>query len=486
MSALLTFEELHVVSDLHLGGQSEERQIFNQGESFAALVKELLHRTPESQGLVINGDLVDFLAEPDAVYFDPAGAAGKLDRIIRDPSFVPVWDALREFVKPENRQLIITLGNHDLELALPWVRQHLLAELTRDCPTARDRITLAFVKWGYSCRVGNASVRCVHGNEVDSWNVTNYEALQRIADGATEIWAPNAGSRLVIDVMNGIKATYPFVDLLKPETPGVLTTLFVLQPSLLERAPGAIPAGIELTVDSVRRRLGLLGQEALGPAAKDTEPSSALLQMLGGRLGPDVAWQKDRIDLNALLRDVEQRYRAGTDPLALVRPAAEPDFLGFWGAVKNVVLFRGRDEVLRQALEDLGKDRSFDLLAPDDTSRALGEQVPGSPDFVTAGHTHLERALPLDGGARFYFNSGTWVRLIQLTREVLASRDAFQPVYTALAAGKMKALDDREGLVLRRCPVISFWADGSRTHGELRHVVGGELQAVSGTHFVKG
>ena len=38
----------------------------------------------------------------------------------------PVWKALKKFVRTKDRRLIITLGNHDLELALPWVREHLL------------------------------------------------------------------------------------------------------------------------------------------------------------------------------------------------------------------------------------------------------------------------------------------------------------------------------------------------------------------------
>ena len=34
--------------------------------------------------------------------------------------------------------------------------------------------------------------------------------------------------------------------------------------------------------------------------------------------------------------------------------------------------------------------------------------------------------------------------------------------------------------------LVALWADDARTHGELRRVVGGELQAVPRTHFAKG
>ena len=66
-----------------------------------------------------------------------------------------------------------------------------------------------------------AKVVCVHGNEVDSWNVADYERLRRIGRDyqfgvSVEGWTPNAGAQMVIEVMNQIKRDYPFVDLLKP------------------------------------------------------------------------------------------------------------------------------------------------------------------------------------------------------------------------------------------------------------------------------
>ncbi len=78
------------------------------------------------------------------------------------------------------RHLIVVLGNHDLELALPWVREQLLRRLTANNPAARERVTLSFDGAGYACIAGGKKVLCVHGNEVDNWNVTDYETLRRI------------------------------------------------------------------------------------------------------------------------------------------------------------------------------------------------------------------------------------------------------------------------------------------------------------------
>ena len=47
------------------------------------------------------------------------------------------------------------------------------------------------------------------------------------------------------------------------------------------------------------------------------------------------------------------------------------------------------------------------------------ESIAPEVDFVVAGHTHLARSLPRKKGEGFYFNSGTWIRLIRLTDPVI-------------------------------------------------------------------
>ncbi len=496
MSAPPTFDGVHVVSDLHLGGGSPERQIFDQAKEFGQLVAWLLKKPKgEQHALVINGDLVDFLAEPNATYFDPAGASAKLDRIFRDPSFVPVWDALKEFVGTENRSLAITLGNHDLELDLPWVREQLLQELSGGDAAARGRVTLAFEADGYACRVGGADILCVHGNEVDDWNVTDYDALRRVGrtaggGGSASAWTPNAGTRLVIDVMNAVKKKYAFVDLLKPETAGVIPTVLILDPGQAARVGAAIPSGLRLGWDKLRRATGFLSEEEQAAlAAGRAAPADVLRAMLGDTFGAALPGLDAR-SLDALLLLTEQRYVAGVDPLTLLAADDRLEFLGYGQALWDLITRKGEDEVLRQALERLGSDTGFDLKQADDTYRALNDKVPEDVEFLAAGHTHLERALPLRGGRRFYYNSGTWVRLLRLTADVLGDAGKFRPFYDAIAQGSMKALDGAKGrggevVVLRRPAVVTFWADDEGTHGELRHMAGGKPQPVDGSHFVR-
>lgn len=61
------FDELYVISDLHLGGLSG-LQIFNSGGELSRLIDHLSLASPDKQiALVINGDFVDFLPEPDVL-----------------------------------------------------------------------------------------------------------------------------------------------------------------------------------------------------------------------------------------------------------------------------------------------------------------------------------------------------------------------------------------------------------------------------------
>jgi hypothetical protein len=105
------FDELYSVSDLHMGGLGAAAQIFDSGPELGGMIDHLGTKRGKV-ALVINGDTVDFLAEPDAKSFDPDGATRKLARISADSSFKPVWIALKKFVRTEGRRLIITLGNH--------------------------------------------------------------------------------------------------------------------------------------------------------------------------------------------------------------------------------------------------------------------------------------------------------------------------------------------------------------------------------------
>ena len=467
MTPLLQLDEVHVVSDLHLGG-ADGFQIFGAGAELARFVDHLAGQPAGRRvALVINGDFVDFLAEAPSAYFDPAGATAKLDRVVGDPAFAAVFAALQRFTAAADRILVVNLGNHDLELALPWVREHLLDILCGGIEAARGRIRIVMDGAGFACRIGAAKVLCLHGNEVDPWNVADYERLRRIGRDLShgrpvEPWIPNAGTQLVIDVMNGIKRDFPFVDLLKPEAEGAVPTLLALDPGVWDRIHRIGASLRRVGRDRVRMAAGFLAGEE--PASEQGAAAAPLLPP---------AWGETAMTSNyghALLDRAEQRFRGSEEPLALIDGDEQGEYLGLVGAAWKLVRGRPTHEVLAEALEQLDKDRSFDFRAEDDTYTELDRWVGGEIDFIVAGHTHLERALRRRSANGWYFNSGTWARLIKLEADVRGHPEKFKAVFDAFKGGTMAALDAHPGLVLKRPTVVALWAEGNAVHGELRRV----------------
>jgi UDP-2,3-diacylglucosamine pyrophosphatase LpxH len=475
-------DELYSVSDLHFGG-APGTQIFNQGPRLAALVDYLQKRPKGRQvALVLNGDICDFLAEDGAAYLSPDRAVQMLERIIADPAFAPVFQALARFVRTPGRLLVLALGNHDVELALPTVQARLMQELCGEDAAARGRIVTAMDGQGFSCQVGPARVFCSHGNEVDSWNLVDYDALRRVSDAqlrgqAPPAWDPNAGTQLVIDVMNGIKRKFPFVDLLKPETK-------IVPPMILALDPSALGALKSFGAILYRKARGSLISGYLSAPAQAGEDADAAEDALRDLLAP--GWQKQvppPQSEEALLRQMEEDFRAGRRPLDLMGPAGKEDMLGLGQYIWDRLTGRPPEEAMRIALQDwLKGDRSYEITTADETSTRLDDKVDKGVDFVIAGHTHLMRAIPRKGGRGTYYNSGTWIRLIRLTDEMIASKESFAPVWRALSAGTMAAIDALPDLVLLRPTVVRIVADEAGVTGDLAQVQvgpGGKVSLVS-------
>ncbi|MBM4299754.1 MAG: hypothetical protein FJ143_18585, partial [Deltaproteobacteria bacterium] len=222
---------IYVISDLHLGGSPGE----NGRPGFQicpprthVLLKQFIDRlpgrTPSSDTrLVIAGDIVDFLAEEPFLAFtpDPETARKKLARILDDTA--QVWEALQRFAKRDGA-LTLMLGNHDIELALPGVRQLFLDRM------GPGRIDFIYDNEAFTC----GPVLIEHGNRFDEWNAVPHGALRRVRSQLSRALPVKPefpvlpGSRLVIDVMNPLKRQYAFIDLLKPEDAGALPIVAAL------------------------------------------------------------------------------------------------------------------------------------------------------------------------------------------------------------------------------------------------------------------
>ena len=495
MKPTLQFDQLYIVSDLHFGGEPGF-QIFGSQAEMIWLIQHLTQLDSDQQiGLVINGDFIDFLAEAPSRHFDPDGALKKLERIaLHDPTFSPIFSELKNFLNTANRKLIINLGNHDLELTLPWVRERLIEILTDNHEPARARLSMVFDGSGVLANVGNKSVLCVHGNEVDAWNPADFEKLRQISRDyqfgrPVDNWIPNAGSKMVIDVMNPVKRNYPFVDLLKPEAEGVVPTLLACDPkqlSNLDSVLGLASAAGSWLQTKISKPRGMLGEEresapvAGSAAANTTGLTQALISRQFPTNGASAASSNN--DASNMLLAVEQQALEGVNPLQLVQ-GQQSEQLGGVGAFINWLKNKPASEVLREALDKLDKDRSFDPTASDDTFTSLDKEIQGNIDFLVAGHTHLERALKRQKGNGYYFNSGTWARLIKIEPETRQSPEKFKALFDILKNGTMAKLDATPGLISKFCTVVAIVDDGNGVMGELRHVASTGFKAVANSQL---
>jgi UDP-2,3-diacylglucosamine pyrophosphatase LpxH len=475
-------DELHVVSDLHIGG-APDFQVMNRGGRLAGFIRWVAAQRPEGRvALVLNGDVIDSLAEDISGYVAVHDAVPMLHRMFKYDAFRVVWDALAHFVKQPNRTLVIVIGNHDIELAFPPVQHAIVSRLTGDDLAARARIEFSTMGAGYSCHIGTARIFCTHGNEVDAWNFVRYEDLSKAArrlNAARPLdpgeWEPNAGTRMVMDVMNDVKRKYAWIDLLKPEERAAVGVLLVLDPSQISRVNRLLPAvGTKLrTGGQVNQRLSA---EGFATPAREEALAARVDQLLGPNLasGLEGGARAGGTDGDAMLLEAEKTF---TDRTAQPLPAGT---LGtgqlVWDRLTGWIRGVGRDEALRRALKDwLKDDRTFSHDVEDDTFKAVTASVGAEVDFVVTGHTHLERAIDM-GGGRGYFNTGTWIRLLRITDEMLENTKSFAPVYEVLMNGSMKAIDAASiggrPFVLDRTSAVSIRTTNDGALGTLVHVLG--------------
>lgn len=412
---------VYVVSDLHLGGASGPDggrgfRLLTRPDVLAAFIRTLTRPGDGIRNeLVINGDFVDFLAERREfepawlpLRVDPAEALRAFQVLASRPTDSQVFDALADFVAA-GQELTVLLGNHDLELSYPDVREALL-----------DRIGPArFVYDNEALRRGDAVIE--HGNRYDRYNQVDHDALRRARslmsrgldhEAAEQLIAP-PGSRLVARVMNPLKERYAFVDLLKPETGSVIPTLLALEPECREELLGVARA----LAPAARHGLGEGGQ----PSFAGDISSRAFGFPQQGRQGLD----GDALD--DLLRD-----RLGAGGAAAFRELSQVE-QGFSGDISyreqvdrvlglarllNPLGSKDRDSRLRpllDALRSLWSDQSFSREVETDPAYLEGAQalVGAGARLVVFGHTHLPKDLMLEGGGR-YINTGTWAERIRL------------------------------------------------------------------------
>ncbi|MBL8636761.1 MAG: metallophosphoesterase [Myxococcales bacterium] len=453
----------YIVSDLHLGGAAPQAegergfQICTQTAALADFIDRLATQPAHSPvELVINGDFVDFLAEPAEssrsgelgwvpLREDEAVAQRLLETVVRRSP--DVFAALRRLFA-HGHSLTVLLGNHDIELAYPAVRKVLAQQLG-----VPDHMALRFLYDGEAYSIGNALIE--HGNRYDGWNAIDYDALRRVCSllsrgqpiPSDRRLTPPAGSQLVAQVMNPLKQRFPFVDLLKPESTAAVPLLLALDPSakhlIVQLAKLALLAKEhKLTTPALPTRSGDIsagpgsrggvGGE-LGFRSGTSDSDAALRAVLGEALGKEEASRFLQLlsapEAGVLRSDgLRDGTRGDIAASPVVRgPQRESTWSGGMSWVK-LLLASGSDTdarlpALRSALRAFCDPTLFhlDKESPDEPLYRAATELArlGRFQYVVMGHTHLARDLSIDGKGR-YLNSGTWADLMCVPDEVFA------------------------------------------------------------------
>lgn len=411
-------QHLYVVSDLHLGGLDPSREVFCDDDALAWLVDTCSERAAtESTVLCLAGDIIDFLLAVDAKYFDAERAPSTVEYVATKQ--VPnTCRALHDFVAKPNATLAILIGNHDLE----FVRANIREAFVRHFVAPADDDARGRVRWvAEELRVpmSTRAVRVVHGNSSDDFNRLPWDVKVRFRDQSPST-APNAGTRLVIDVINPIKLDYAFVDLLKPETTAVPTLLLALptdvvpKPELVARVASCF---VQSKIDTLPLSLRVITSWFGRSSDPQTRSSVRTLSALDRSADRNVDESEDAIrEAAALLIEHDLPIEAIVQQKGTLRPQ---DFI-----VAKLQLKSDRD-ALRIGLQSFVKDQTFALSALSTDDRGIVRDA-RPQEILIAGHTHLARSTTVGNGTQ-YINTGTWMRLMRVESSMIdgASIDRF-------------------------------------------------------------
>lgn len=368
-----------IISDLHLGNGGEY-DVFAGGEALPALLDQIAH---EPVRVMVNGDGVDFLMNEDPLELDRARAAAQARAIVAAPESAAVLQAFGR-VLSQGGEVIIRLGNHDVELAVPEVQEIFRAAMEQP-PAVAARLVFQLGDAPAILDVGGARILVTHGEHSDNWNKVDYGRLLRL-----DRFRYAAGSVLVKQVMNPITRQHGlrFVSLLKPDFQGAALTALAVAPGIVKQLFSEASldiawqlfkkVGSAAAFDAEEEDLGLAGR--LAEAGLEAEEMAAIEATLGD--GP------------AAFADEEAMSTAS---LKLARAGLK--------------LYAGVQKKLAGTIGD-----EYFSLEPDKVEWADAQRLAKKFDAgaVVLGHTHAAR-WKADGGIVFA-NTGTWIWLMQLPR----------------------------------------------------------------------
>ncbi|WP_437708680.1 hypothetical protein WMF45_30915 [Sorangium sp. So ce448] len=421
--------KVYVISDLHLGGRPATAQdrgfrMMKHPDELAAFIRGLPAKRTATTAveLVINGDFVDFLAhdhggaKPWKAFAYEKGEALRAFEAIAGGADKPVFEALAELTK--TCRLTVMLGNHDLELSLPEVREALLKKLG-DAPSANVR----FQYDGEALEVGDALIE--HGNAHDPSNAVDFNGLRYLRairsrghldpDMQRRAFRAPPGSELVASVMNPLKERYAFIDLLKPESEALFSLLVAIEPDArgeLDKLAKLIRGVAQNLIPKpgFPVHLANVSASAAEAMAKEAAEEGALDALMAKAVPPGAAVPAAAAPhAGVTLTDVS--FASWMDSK-----------IGFWRSFveRGEASLPERLPALRRAFRALEGDPTWrtDVESGKRYQDAACELARSSGNrrgyrFVVFGHTHHAKRQDLPNEGAVYLNSGTWANLLR-------------------------------------------------------------------------
>lgn len=376
-------QQAYIISDTHLGaGAHDPLEDFFQDDAFRAFVGRIAR---SDTTLYLNGDFIDFVQiapfavpQPMHLLWDEAASLTKLETAIT--AHAGCFAALKELIAAGGR-VVVTVGNHDLDLAWPGVQSRMRAELGNP---ASDR--LRFVTGAEVF----AGVHIEHGHAFTPENCPR-DPLNFFHQADGKLWLERVwGTDFMLQFYNQLERDHPYADNVKP-------MLSVAWAGLRKRWIGAREI---LRMLVFLKKRGIPWQGIASSTLSQAQPVEP--QLLAASFA-DGDWQQAIVE------------RLQTDPgfaPALAQAAAElapaeralaasPEAIGLGVDVK---------------MTDAPAHRTMGVFRDDREHRAAKQRLQGGISAVVFGHSHeLVDGATLDGELKHrLFNTGSWLPHLDL------------------------------------------------------------------------
>ena len=392
-----------VISDLHLGGTPAMMGRPKLLEAFIDGLHTAVEQDEQLE-LVIAGDFIDFLSiEPYAAFTpDPIEAVRKLDSVMANEStFSCVFDALKRHIE-HGHKLVILVGNHDVEIALPDVQKALQYRI------AAGNDSLHFVDDGRAYRIGNALVE--HGNAHDGANANDWDGLRHLISSQSRGYSPerevraSVGSQIVHEIVNILKNRYPFLPTLQPEGELLALLLFAFEPSLKH------------DITKIREMFKIRDGEKRSKAPP--EIGEAPMSASGEGVQYETEFRLAFAEEFALL-DSTDDYISVSSWIKKWRneePESLSHILGNGRAISPKKLEKLRLGISRIVNADDSESPSGPTHQYGVAAEKMLAAIPNL-QVVVMGHTHVPRKLECQHG--IYINAGTWIDRFRIPAKAL-------------------------------------------------------------------